>query len=367
MISISKPQIDEEEIRAVARVLRRGRISHSDGTGPNTLQMERAFALFVGSKYAVTFNSGTSAITSALLALNIGRSDEVILPSFTHIGTVEAVTMTGARPIFVDIDPETYCLDTKKVKEAITTNTKVVIPVHLYGLPVDMQPVKEIADRNRIHIVEDASHALGSEYEGRRIGCIGDMTCFSFQEDGIITTGEGGIVTTDSSEYMELLKLIRCHGDGGSRQRIEGYNFKLSEVGAAIGIVQLSKLPRFLDNRRQNASLLSEILEESEKIIIPNEPLGRRHSWNYFTIRIKGANAGRRNKAIRQLRKRKIWAEIYYPKPIHTMPYYVTKYGTTSLLHSERAARQVVSLPIYPGLSEDEIVYIGKTTIETIG
>jgi len=367
MISMSKPQLDEEEIRAVARVLRRGRISHSDGAGPNTLQMERVFALFVGSKYAVTFNTGTSAITSALLALNIGRSDEVILPSFTHIGTVEAVTMTGARPIFIDIDPETYCIDAKKVKDALSTNTKAVIPVHLYGLPVDMGPLKDITERNKISVIEDASHALGSEYEGRRIGCIGDMTCFSFQEDGIITTGEGGMVTTDNSEFMELLKLIRCHGDGGSRQRIEGFNFKLSEVGAAIGLVQLSKLPRFLDSRRQNASLLSEILEESEKLIVPNEPLGRRHSWNFFTVRIKGANAGRRNKALKQLRKRKIWAEAYYHKPIHSMPIYITKYGTVHLIHSERAARQVLSLPIYPGLMEDEITYIGKTTLETIG
>lgn len=356
MVPINKTLIGEEEIRAVLNVLRSGKLTEKSGSGPNVVQFERVFSKYVGTKYAVALNSGTAALHAALLAAGVGKDDEVIVPSFTFVATAEVVALTGARPVFADINPQTYCIDPEEVEAAITSRTKAVIPVHLYGLMADMERIMEIARDHSIVVIEDAAQAHGAEFHGSKAGKLGDVACFSFYGSKNMTTGEGGMVTTDNSEYADAIRSIRNHGEIEEYQSIMiGHNYRMPEVAAAIGLPQLLKLPKFLEARRRNAGALLDRLGDIMELQMPVVPEGFGHAWYVFTVRMKGANAAKRNNVVKRIRERFIDAKIYYPKPIHLFPYYRDHFGSVRLPRTETTMKQVFSLPVHPGVRENEI------------
>ncbi len=361
MIPINKPIIGKEEIEAVKKVLESGILTNaSPAGGPMVKAFEEAFAKYIGVKYAVAVNSGTAALYAALLALNVKPGDEIIVPAFTFVATANVVLQVGAKPVFADIDLETYTIDPDDLRKKITDKTKAVIPVHLYGLPADMDPIMEIAEEHNIFVIEDAAQAHGSEYMGRKAGSLGHLGCFSFYPSKIITTGEGGMITTNHEEIAKRLRMIRTHGQvKGYDSVILGANLRMPEIEAAIGLVQLKKLEEFLALRRRNASMLTELLAELESVQLPKEPSGRKHNWYLYTVSV---NPAIRDKILDSLRSAGIGATVYYPKPIHKIPLYVSLgYSSFKLPRCEKAAQSVMSLPVHPQVREKEIEFIART------
>ena len=367
MISINKPIIGYEEIKAVTDVLSSGVLTDKSGSGPQVLRFEKAFARYIEGKYAVAFNNGTSALHASLLAADVGPRDEVIVPSFTFVATAESVALAGAKPVFVDVDPKTYCMELESLRQAITERTKAIIPVHLYGSTADMAPIMELARRHGITVIEDAAQAHGAEYHGKKAGILGDMACFSFYASKNMTTGEGGMVTTNNMAFMDRLHLIRVHGERNEyRSVMVGCNYRLPEIEAAIGLVQLSKLPGFLEKRRVNAAFLLERLAGLKGVELPVEGKGCKHSWYVFTIRLKGANSGKRDKVVKALHRRQVGAAVYYPIPIHRMLFYREQFGEFSLPETEKASRQVISLPVHPAVDEVALNHIARAVENTV-
>ncbi|MGB9713430.1 MAG: DegT/DnrJ/EryC1/StrS family aminotransferase [Candidatus Bathyarchaeales archaeon] len=367
MIPINAPQIGEEEIEAVTKVLKSGILTHGLGAGPMVKQFETEFANFVKAKYAVAVNSGTAALHSALMAVGVGKGDEVILPSFTFVATAEAVVLVGAKPVFVDIDPETYNISPELVEKAVTKKTKAIIPVDLYGLSANMKPIREIADKHGLLVIEDAAQAHGATYNDKPPGAFADIACWSFYASKNMTTGEGGMVTTNNDEIAEKLRLIRNHGEKDKYVSVSvGYNYRMPEIEAAIGCVQLKKLPAFLAKRRENAKKLTEKLGKAKKLKLPNEPKGYTHSWYLYTVRVRDAEKTQRDKVVEELKRNGIGAEVYYATPIHLMPYY-RKLSRHRLPETEKTANQVFSLPVHPGVTASQISFIGETVLHLIG
>lgn len=325
-------------------------------------QFEDGFTNFVEAKHAIAVNSGTAALHSALWAADIKSGDEVIAPSFTFIATAEAIALSGAKPVFVDIDPQTYNIDPEKIEAAITEKTRAIMPVDLYGLSAEMDTIKEIAQCHNLIIIEDAAQAHGATYKGKPPGSFADMACWSFYASKNMTCGEGGMVTTNSDEHAETLRLIRSHGEKEEYvSTVLGHNYRMPEIEAAIGIVQLKKLPTFLEKRRRNAKLLTKKLAETKKkLVLPNEPKGYLHSWYLYTTRLQRGNADVRDKIVDGLRKKGVGAGVYYHAPIHRMPYY-RQFGRFHLPNTEKIAQQVFSLPIHPGVTATEINYVAES------
>ncbi len=364
LIRINQPFLGKEEIDSAVEVLRSGILTDKSGMGPRVLEFERSFARYVGAKHAVAVVNGTAALHAALLAAEVGSDDEVILPSFTFVGAVNAVMLAGAIPVFADIDKDGYCLRVDSVEEAVTRKTKAIIPTDLYGLPSDMKPMMELAKGKGITVIEDAAQAHGAQYDGKRVGSIADMTCFSFYAAKNITTGEGGMITTNDDEYAQALRMIRSHGEQRPYWTVRlGHNYHMTEIAAAIGQAQLKKLPSFLEKRKKNAELATEKLEMSGKLILPREQESRKHAWYVYTVRLRGVNAAKRNKIVDKLWNKNIEAAVYYSTPVHSTPFYrdsnVARRG--KLPETEKASRQVFSLPVHPRLGEDDIDYVSET------
>jgi perosamine synthetase len=366
MIQINLPQIDEKEIEAVTKVLKTGVLTHGLGAGPMVTAFEKSFAKFVGAKHAIALNSGTAALHSALVAAGLKGGDEVILPSFTFASTAEVVVMTDAKPVFVDIEPNTYTVSAKTIENALTKRTKIIMPVDLYGLPVDMQPIKEVAEQHGVRIIEDAAQAHGATYRRKPVGAYADAACWSFYGSKNMTTGEGGMITTNNDQIAEISRCIRNHGEKEKYQSVMlGHNYRMPEMEAAIGRVQLAKLPRFLAKRRENANRLSQILKRAKKLQLPVEPKGYKHSWYLYTARLKNARREQRNRLVEKLKHEGIGAFVYYLNPIHLMPFY-RKFGTHSLPETEKASRQVFSLPVHPGVTAEQIDFIGESVLHLL-
>jgi len=363
LVRINQPMIGKEEIDAATEVLKSGILTEKSGMGPRVLEFEKDFAKYVGAKYAVAVNTGTAALHCALLVAGVKAGDEVIVPSFTFHSTAEVVLMAGAEPVFADIDPDTYTVTSETVEAAMTRNTKAIMPVHLYGLPVDLDPLKKVARERGVALIEDAAQAHGAEYKGSRIGSIGDMSCFSFYAGKNMTTGEGGMVTTNDDDYSERLRMLRSHGEQRPYWPVSvGNNYRMTELLAAVGAAQLRKLPSFLERRRKNAQFLGEKVGMLGKVVPPKEPEGRKHAWYLFTLRLRGANAGKRNKVIEKMRSRNIEAAVYYESPLHLLPLYRERSTSRRPLpETEKACRQVFSLPVHPKLEEQELDYVFDT------
>jgi perosamine synthetase len=361
LIYINLPKIGEEEIEAVIKVMRSGILTSGLGMGPTVTEFEKGFAKMACAKHAVAVNTGTAALHAAVMAIGVKRGDEVILPSFTFVATAEAVALAGAKPVFADIDPETYNLAPSAVEKALTKKTKAILPVDLYGFSADMKPLREIANKNGLALVEDAAQAHGTTYEGKSVGAIADAACWSMYAAKNIMTGEGGVITTNNDEIAETLRMIRTHGEKAKyASLILGTNYRMSEMQAAIGNVQLERLAGFLTKRRQNAEQLTKILENS-KLILPYDSKDRLHSWYLYTARLKDATETQRNSLLQDLKNKGIGAEAYYVNPVHQMPFYRKNFGTPKLPETEKASKQVFSLPIHPGVTEEQVQFIGET------
>ncbi len=301
------------------------------------------------------------------MSVGVKGGDEVILPSFTFVATAEAVVLSGGKPIFVDIDPQTFNVSPQAIEKAITKKTKALVPVDLYGLPADMKPIMEIAQKHGLAIVEDCAQSHGATCEGKPAGALSDVACWSLYAAKNIGTGEGGVVTSDNDELATTVRMIRTHGEKVKYQSlILGTNYRMTEIQAAIGIVQLRRLSIFLEARSHNAARLTRNLEASEKIILPPKPKNRSPSWYLYTVRINNANASSRNKLIEEMHQKGIGAEAYYPVPVHQMHYYKENFGKFSLPETEKAAEQVLSLPIHPAVTDEQVDFIAKTLLELL-
>ena len=372
-IPLFKIYWDDDIIREVEEVIKSGM---NWATGSKVVEFERAISDYIGTEYAITFNSGTSALHALMLAYKLGPGDEVIVPSFSFIATANAVLFVGAKPIFADIDEKTYGLDPEDVKEKITDKTKAIIVVHYGGGPARIKELKEIADDYKILLIEDAAEAFGAKVDNRKVGTFGDSAVFSFCQNKIITTGEGGAVVTNDKRLAERLKLIRSHGryetEGDYFYSIEsgeyvtlGYNWRLSNILAAIGLAQIGKVDTIIKMRREKAHLLTQSLIKLNDIIPPSPPPGYFHVYMLYTIRVVG---NKRNLLMNYLKKKGIMTKVYF-KPIHLTKFYREQFGYKGgeLPVTEKISKEVLSLPLYPTMTEEEINYIVSSIKEFLG
>ncbi|MCW4005713.1 MAG: DegT/DnrJ/EryC1/StrS family aminotransferase [Candidatus Bathyarchaeota archaeon] len=367
MIPINIPTIGEEEIDAVTKVLRSGILTSSLGAGPNVTEFEKAYAKFAGVKHAIAVNSGTAALHAALAAAGINRGDEVILPSFTFVATAEAVVLAGGKPVFADIDPKTYSISLETAKKVFTDRCKAIVPVDLYGLPVDVAPIKEFAVDHDLAVVEDCAQSHGAEYKGKPAGAFADAACWSLYAAKNIGTGEGGVVTTDDDDIAELVRMVRTHGEKTKYSSLMlGTNYRMTEIEAAIGRVQLKRLPEFLEKRSRNAHKLNNLLCNNDRLVLPVESEKQKPSWYLYTVRINDATETQRNQIITEMHSKDIGAEAYYPIPVHQMPYYQKEFGAGELPETMKAAKQVISLPIQPRISEEQIEFIATAFLNEL-
>ncbi len=353
-IPINVPFVGKEEISAVISVLKDGALtSATKEGGKNVRDFEKLASSFVKSKFAVAVNSGTAALQASLLALDIKKGDEVLVPSFTFVATANAVVSTGAKPVFVDILGENYTMDPKDMEKKISKKTKAIIPVHLYGNVSFLDRILEISKKQNIRVIEDSAQSLGSTLMGRHTGTFADLGCYSMYPAKVMTAGEGGFIVTNSKKLHEKLLMIRNHGMlKGYDTRMFGLNFRLPEMSAAIAKIQIQKLPKFLKTRKKNSKLLSKLITDL-KIKIPKERKNESVNWYLYTIEISN-----RNKILNKLNSKGIGATAYYSTPIHRTPFYKQK---ISLPQTNWASSHVLSLPIHPKVSSNDIEFIAKT------
>lgn len=357
-INIAKPLLDEQEITEVTRVIKSGMIA----SGPETVKFEEEFAKFIGCKYACAVNNGTSALSLALSATGINAGDEVITSPLTFVATANSIISCGATPVFGDINEESYNLSPESIIEQITDKTKAIMPVHLYGMPAKMVEIEEIADEYGLKLIGDAAQAHGASIDGKMVGNFGDVECFSFYPTKNMTTGEGGMVTTNDKETYNKLNSIRNHGRPDSKLGVYehdrfGLNLRLTDIGSAIGRVQLGKLSKFNELRKRNASILTEKLSDIDKIKTPKVKNGFEHSWHQYTIRVKN-----REDLTEYLKERDIGTGKYYPRLICDYPH-LQKYKSDCTTAKE-LVREVISLPVHPGLSLKDLEKITTSVIE---
>ena len=366
-IPLFKIYWDEEDVGMVKNAIQRGM---SWAIGPNVEKFEGMLSDYIGTKYALVFNSGTSALHAILLAYGIGQGDEVIVPSFTFIATANAPLFVGAKPVFADVEDKTYGLNPDDVETKITPRTKAIIPVHYGGCPCLIEELSEVAKQHNLLLIEDAAESLGAAVGGRKVGSFGNAAILSYCSNKLITTGEGGAVVSDSAEIYERLKLIRSHGRAETANYFSsteymdyvtmGYNFRMSDITAALGIAQLGKIDKLIKMRRAIAKKLSEKLSPIPEIDVPISPEGFFHVYQMYTIRVKGGQE-KRDALSAYLAQAGIMTKVYFP-PVHFTTFYKDRLRyKCELPATENLSNQVLTLPMYPGLSEDEIDYIADS------
>jgi dTDP-4-amino-4,6-dideoxygalactose transaminase len=343
LIPAARPIIGDEERAAVDRVMRSGMIAQ----GPEVAAFEQEFgAAVVGGRECVAVNSGTSGLHLGLLAAGIGAGDEVIVPSFTFAATANSVALTGATPVFADIEPDSFCLDPASVEAAVTERTKAIMPVHLYGHPADMTGLAAVAERHGLALFEDAAQAHGASSDGRPVGSFGAFAMFSLYPTKNMTSGEGGMVSCDGA-IAHRVRLLRNQGMAKQyANEVVGLNNRMTDIHAAIGRVQLTKLPGWTEDRRRNAAFLDAHLEN---VVVPPVREGAVHVYHQYTIRVEGDRDG----MVTALREEHgVGSGVYYPIPSHRLPSFGLE---LDLPETERAAREVISLPVHPALSSEDL------------
>lgn len=356
MIRIAQPVIGVEEETAVLEALRSGQLVQ----GPRVAAFEDAFARRLGVPHAIAVSNGTAALVVALRANGIEPGDQVIVPAFTFAATANAVLLAGAWPLFVDIRPDDFNLDPDKIEAALTPITRGIMPVHLYGHPCDMTAIGEIAKARDLTVIEDACQALGATWHGRQAGSFG-TACFSFYATKSITTGEGGMVTTADAQLDRTARLYRNQGEEVRyRTDLLGFNFRLTEIAAALGSAQLEKLDGFIERRRANAAFLNEHLDD---VVTPVELPGARHAYQQYTVRVPN---GRRDELQAALRERDIESVVYYPRTLPSQPLYMELAVEGTFPESERASSEVLSLPVHAALTQDDLEQIVSAVNETM-
>jgi len=359
------PEIGEEEIAEVVDTLRSGWLT----MGPKTIAFEEQIATYTGAKYAVAVNSCTAALHLSLLAYGIGPGDEVITSPYTFASTGNVIVHSGARPVFADIQRDTFNIDPEKINEAITPKTKAIIPVHFAGQPCDMKEIQEIADDHTLVVIEDAAHAIGAEYRGKKIGSLSDATCFSFYATKNMTTGEGGAVTTDDQKIADKMRILRLHGiskdawkrysaQGSWYYEIEecGWKYNMTDIQAALGIHQLRKLDGFVATRRKYAEMYSADFQDLRSLVTPVEKKERSHVYHLYPVLLDGMD---RSGFIREMAEMGIGCSVHFI-PLHLHPFYREIFG---LKHddypiAQKIYDQEISLPLYPSMQEEDIRHV---------
>ncbi len=368
-IPLYKIFTDTEDIRYISGVLKRG----TDwAIGPEIEKFETSLAQYIGRKYCIAFNSGTSAGHAALIALGINNSFEVIIPSFTFIATANWPLMVQSNPKFVDIETQTYGMDPKDLESKISKKTKAVIPIHYAGLPCRIKEIAEISKEKKLHLIEDAAESFGSIINGRKIGTFGEISIFSFAGNKVLTTGEGGALCTNSNTLYKKLKLLRSHGreiNSNYFSSIQipsynslGYNWRMSSITAALGLSQIDKIEKMIDMRRKNAHYFSSKLKKFKQIRLHNEPTGYKHVYQLFSILLP--NSKIREELMNFLTSKGIMSKVFF-KPVHKTTFFRKNgYGTQNLPNTEKISRQILSLPMFPGLLKEEINYMVDSITE---
>lgn len=363
-IPLFKIYWDEEDVKVVTGVLKKG--SHW-ATGEEIQRFEKEIVDYVGSRYALTFNSGTSALHAMMLAHNVKEGDEVIVPSFTFIATANAPIFTGAKPIFAEIEGETYGLDPKDVETKITNKTKAIMPIHYAGCPcLNTEKLKQIAEDNKLLLIEDAAQSLGAKIGNKMVGTFGTSSMFSLCQDKIISSGEGGIITTDSNEVYKKLKLIRSHGRQEQSNHLSppknndytnlGYNFRMSTLSAALASSQLKKIGKIIKMRKEKADFYTRHLSEIKGITLPATPTNFTNVYQKYTIQV---DHNLREKLKSHLSSKGILTRVYF-NPVHLTSIYRNKFGFSenTLPTTESISKRTLSLPIYPVLTQEEMKLI---------
>ena len=376
-IPLCRPWIDETEIEAVSEVLASKWIS----TGPKTAEFEQRFAEYIGVKHALAVSSCTAGLHLSLIAAGVGEGDEVITTPYTFTATAEAIGYTRAKPVFVDIDPETLNIDVGAIEASITRQTKAIIPVHIAGLPCDMDRLLQICRKHDLVLIDDAAHAIPADYNGHRIGSIGNASTFSFYANKNLATGEGGMITTNSDRFATAIKRSFYHGmskDSWARRReqrtwyyevvSQGYKYNMTDIQAAMGLCQLLKIEKQREIRSRYADIYTSELRGLPSIITPKEQAASRHAWHLYIIQLRTSKLKIcRDEFIDAMHEAKIECGVHYI-PLHLFPFYQQRYGYQKgdFPHAEAAFKRVVSLPMHPGLTEEDIITVIHTIKEIL-
>lgn len=375
MIPYGRQTIEEDDIQAVIEVLKSDYLT----TGPKIAEFEKMVADYVGAKYAVAISNGTAALHAACFAAGIGAGDEVITTSLTFAASSNCVLYCGGTPVFADVDAKTYNIDPEDIKRKITPRTKAIIAVHLAGQPCDMDAIHAIAKEHNLIVIEDGAHALGSEYKGKKVGALSDMTTFSFHPVKPITTGEGGMIVTDDEEFYKKLVLFRSHGitrDENLMTRNEGpwfyqqlelgYNYRMTDIQCALGCSQMKKLDRFLNRRRELVKRYEEAFADCPNIVTPYQLPETNSGWHLYIVQVKNCD---RREIFEALRGEGIGVNVHYI-PVYYHPYYQEHgYREVHCKNAEEIYTHMISLPLYPGLTDvqqDEVIEKIKKMVGTV-
>jgi perosamine synthetase len=362
-IPLFKIYWDESDVESVTNSIKTGM---SWAEGPSIQEFETLIADYIGTKYCVAFNSGTSAQHASMLAYGISEGDEVIVPSFTFISTANTPLFVGAKPVFADIENQTFGMDPNSVLEKISNRTKAIMPIHYGGCPCMIKELCEIADDHNLVVIEDAAEAFGASVEGRKVGTFGDSAMLSFCQNKIITTGEGGALVTDSKEMYQKLKLTRSHGRADNSQYFSstesmdyvslGYNFRISSLSASLGISQINKVDTIIEKRRENAAYLTEkLIRVKDNVIVPEIPESYKHVYQLYTILVN-----KRDELKKYLADKGIMTKVYF-EPVHKTHFYSHVLGyKCELPMTEEISGKALTLPMHPNLTHDEIDTIAR-------
>lgn len=368
-IPLYKVMVNKDDKKIISRIIDRGTFW---AMGPEIEEFETALSNYIGTKFCVSFNSGTSALHGSLISYGIGSGDYIAVPSFTFIATVNSPLMVNAVPQFIDIEEKTLGLDPEKLEKLITKKTKAIIPIHYGGLPCQIDKISSISKIMKKILIEDAAEAIGSKFKNKKIGTFGDSAIFSFAGNKVITTGEGGAVITNSEKIYKKLKLIRSHGRLDKQNYFQsiskpeyvslGYNWRMSSITAALGIIQLSRIDTIINLRRKKARALNSKLKKIKEIIIPQEPKGSLHTYQMYPIRL--ANLKIKNKLMKFLEQKRIMTKVFF-HPVHLSKFYKNRnLSSHNLSITEKISDQILCLPIYPDLKTEEINYICNSISE---
>ncbi|MBO3762741.1 MAG: DegT/DnrJ/EryC1/StrS family aminotransferase [Thermoproteota archaeon] len=374
-----RPIIDEEEIKAVEEVLRSRNLSSL--AGDKTKKFEEEFAKYIGTKFAIATSNGTTALHTALASAGVKAGDEVIVPPFTFVATATSVLHQDAIPVFADIDKETFTITPEDIKRKITQKTKAIIVVHLFGHPAEMDEIMEIAKEKNLIVIEDCAQAIGAEYKGKKVGSIGHISAFSFYATKNMMTGEGGMVLTNDEKIANKARLIRHHGQASTyHYEILGYNYRITEMQAAIGLVQLRKLETFNNIRRKHAKIYYDELKGIKGLELPVEKLYAKHVFHLYTIKLTEETKVSRDEFVKYLRAENVPAGVFYPTSLHLEPLFQNLYERGKGLDfyknisykvgdfpvSEDISRRVFSLYTDPILTDNEIITISSAVKKVI-
>ena len=364
MIPYGKQTIEQDDIQAVVDVLKSDFLT----TGPKIAEFEQTVADYVGAKYAVAISNGTSALHAACFAAGIGPGDEVITTPLTFAASANCVLYCGGTPVFADVDPKTYNIDSEDIRRKITDRTKAIIAVHLAGQPCDMDAIHSIAHEHGLIVIEDGAHALGSVYKGKKVGCLSDMTTFSFHPVKPITTGEGGMIVTDNEDFYKKMVLFRSHGitrDDSIMTRNDGpwfyqqfdlgYNYRITDIQCALGCSQMKKLDRFLARRKEIVARYNEAFADCDNIITPYQLSDTESGWHLYMVQVKNCD---RRQVFEAMREKGIGVNVHYI-PVYMHPYYQEHgYETVHCANAEEIYSHIISLPLYPGLTFEQQDYV---------